>query len=229
MHLPDPHRQRDLTRRWALLTAGAFVTAVAVNTLAVPNGLIFGGVSGAGLLLHYRLGGMSPAAWYLLLNVPVFAAGWLLVGRNFFVSSLYGMACLTLFMAGIDVRLPMDNPLPAALAAGALTGLGMSLCLASGGSQGGMDILAVYCRRRFGTPMGRVYLSCDALVFATGFFVLDLPALLASLLMAATLALTVDALPRLARSAARLTRMASRAHAPLVPAMARIRHARRRA
>lgn len=213
--------ERELTWRWALLTAGAFVTALAVNALAIPNGLIFGGVSGAGLLLHYALGGVSPAGWYLLLNVPVFAAGLLLVGRGFFLSSLYGMACLTLFMAGLDVRLPMDNPLLAAVAAGGLCGLGMSLCLASGGSQGGMDILAVYCRRRFGTPVGRVYLSCDVLVFGVGFFVLDLPALLASLIMVGTMAMTLDTMPRLAR-------VLATAHAPLVPAMARIRHTSRR-
>lgn len=219
--------QRDRALRWALLTAGALLTALAVNALAVPNGLIFGGVSGAGLLLHYGLGGLSPAAWYLLLNVPVFAAGWLLVGRRFFFTSLYGMGCLTLFMAGIEVRLPMDNPMLAALASGGLTGLGMTLCLASGGSQGGMDILAVYCRRRWGTPLGRVYMFCDALVFSVGFFVLDLPTLLASLVMVATMSLAVDGLPRLARTVSRLTRAAARSHASMVPAMARIRPARR--
>ena len=192
-----------------------------MNALALPNGLIFGGVSGTGLLLHYGLGGMSPAAWYLLLNVPVFAAGWMLVGRRFFLASLYGMGCMTLFMAGLDVRLPMDNPFLAALACGGLTGLGMSLCLASGGSQGGMDILAVYLRRRFGTPLSRVYLSCDVLVFTAGFFVLELPAMLASLLMVATMALTVDALPR-------LVRLATSPQAQLVPAMIRIRHGVRR-
>ncbi len=216
MHLPPltSSQRRDLAQRWFLLTFGAFLTALAVNALAVPNGLIFGGVSGAGLLLHYGLGGPSPAGWYLLLNVPIFAAGWLLVGRRFFLSSLYGMACLTLFMACIDIRLPMASPLLAALASGGLTGLGISLCLASGGSQGGMDIVAVHFRRRFGMPVGRVYMACDVLVFSVGVWVLELPALLASLAMVATISFTVDALPRLGR-------MLAARHMQLVPALVR--------
>ena len=39
---------------------------------------------------------MSPGMSYLIVNVPIFLAGWVYISRRFFFYSLYGVAALSL-------------------------------------------------------------------------------------------------------------------------------------
>jgi uncharacterized membrane-anchored protein YitT (DUF2179 family) len=71
-----------------LLTAGSVIFGIGVKAIALPHGLITGGVSGVALLLYYWTGWLKPGLWYLALNVPIFILGWWFVSRRFFLYSL---------------------------------------------------------------------------------------------------------------------------------------------
>ena len=73
------------------------------------------------------------------------------------------------------LALPLAEPMMAAIIGGFLSGLGVGLYLRYGGSAGGLDIVAVVMRRKFGMPMGQTFIAVNALnVLAAGLIGHDL-------------------------------------------------------
>jgi uncharacterized membrane-anchored protein YitT (DUF2179 family) len=166
-----------------LLTTGALLVAFAIKSVAVPHGLLTGGVSGLGLLFYYRLPQLEPGAWYFLLNVPIMLLGLKLVSRRFVLYSLYGMAATSLFIDRIAYTLPVGDPWLAVLACGVTLGAGIGVALRSLGSTGGADILAVIMRERYNMPIGRFEFLFNLGIFAAGLAFLKLEAVLYSVAM----------------------------------------------
>ena len=74
-----------------LITLGSVLCAVAVNGILIPQRFVSGGVTGLALVIHYLLPSAPISVLYFLLNIPLFAFGWIFVGRRFFFYSLAGM------------------------------------------------------------------------------------------------------------------------------------------
>ncbi|MCF8035092.1 MAG: YitT family protein [Desulfarculaceae bacterium] len=151
-----------------LIIAGNLCTAVAVNGILIPHGLLSGGFTGMSILLHYLPPHLPVALWYALLNIPVFILGWRLVGRRFFWWSLAGMAILTLEIQLVQVPPLLEDPAAAALLAGILFGGGTGLVLRSQGSAGGLDILSVILIQRFSIRLGTTSLGANVIVLGLG-------------------------------------------------------------
>lgn len=166
-----------------LLTVGSLLIALGIKTVAVPQGLVSGGVSGISLLLYYFTQTLTPGLWLLLLNIPIACLGWAMVSRRFLLYTAYGMLAITAFMEVLDGVLPVTDPLLAAIAAGALLGGGVGLCLRSLGSSGGLDILAVILHQRYGFRVGQLTFLFNAGVFAVSFALMDVDRVLYSLIL----------------------------------------------
>jgi len=132
-----------------LLTAGSVIFGIGVKAIALPHGLITGGISGVALLLYYWTGWLKPGLWYFLINTPIFILGWFFVSRRFFFYSLYGMLIMTLAMDWVSFTIPVTEPVLAVLAGGTLIGTGSGIILNSLGSGGGNDIIAIILNQRF--------------------------------------------------------------------------------
>ena len=138
----------------ALLTFGSFLVAFSVKAIAVPHGLLTGGMSGIALLCYYAFGGLTTGQWYFLLNLPVFILGWVFVSKRFFFYSLYGMIISAVFIDIIPWSLPMEDIWLAIITGGGIMGAGVGVALRSLGSTGGSDILAVICKEKFNMSLG---------------------------------------------------------------------------
>lgn len=166
-----------------LLTTGSLLVAFAIKSVAVPHGLLAGGVSGLAILGFHVLPALDTGVWYFLLNVPIMLLGWFKVSRRFVLYSLYGMAATSLLIERIHYVLPVTDPWLAVIACGVALGAGIGVALRSMGSTGGADILAVVIRERLGMPIGRFEFLFNVGVFALGFATLKIEALLYSVAM----------------------------------------------
>lgn len=166
-----------------LLTVGSILVAVAIKAVAVPHGLVSGGVSGIGLLLYYLTHTLTPGLWFFLLNIPIAIAGWLLVSRRFLLYTVYGMLAITVCMELITFTLPVHDKLLAAIAGGAILGAGVGTSLRSLGSGGGLDIIAIILHQRFGFRVGQVSFLFNAVLFTASFALLDTDVVLYSLIL----------------------------------------------
>lgn len=166
-----------------LLTVGSLLVAMAIKSVAVPHGLVSGGVSGIALLIYYFTGALTPGLWLFLLNIPIAALGWVMVSRRFVLYTAYGMAAITLWMEVIAFTLPIDDILLAAIFGGALLGAGAGICMRSLGSSGGLDIIGIILHQRFGFRIGQVSFLFNTALFTLSFALLETDLVLYSLIM----------------------------------------------
>lgn len=166
-----------------LLTVGSLLVAMAIKSVAVPHGLVSGGVSGIALLIYYFTGALTPGLWLFLLNIPIAALGWVMVSRRFVLYTAYGMAAITLWMEIITFTLPIDDILLAAIFGGALLGAGSGICMRSLGSSGGLDIIGIILHQRFGFRIGQVSFLFNTALFTLSFALLETDLVLYSLIM----------------------------------------------
>jgi uncharacterized membrane-anchored protein YitT (DUF2179 family) len=157
-----------VARNLVFLSVGSALCAVAINGILVPHSFLSGGAAGVALVIHYLVPAAPVSALYLAMNVPLFLAGWRQVGRRFFLYSLVGMGIFTVMLAWLRMPIPTVEPVPAALLAGILSGLGAGLILRSHGCAGGTDILGVILFRRWSVRLGTTALVFNASVLTAG-------------------------------------------------------------
>ncbi len=145
-----------------LITLGSVLCAVAVNGILIPHRFVSGGVTGLALVIHYLLPS-APVSWlYFLLNIPLFAFGWIFVGRRFFLYSIAGMVIFSGALEWTQVPVAVQDPILSALLAGIISGAGSGIILRSVGSAGGTDILSVILLKRFSIRVGTTVLAFNS-------------------------------------------------------------------
>ncbi len=157
-----------------LIGAGSVLCAGAINGILIPQRFLSGGVTGVALVIYYLWPALPVSVLYALLNVPLFAMGWVHVGRRFFLYSLAGAGFFSVAVQWVHWPIPVRDPMLAALLAGIVTGLGSGLILRSAGSAGGVDILSIMLFRRFSVRLGTTVLAFNAVVLAAGVVFVDL-------------------------------------------------------
>ncbi|MBL7177933.1 MAG: YitT family protein, partial [Desulfobacteraceae bacterium] len=103
-----------------------------------------------------------------ILNVPLFALGWMHVGRRFFLYSIAGMLIYSGALAWIHISVPIHDKILSAILAGIIMGTGSGIILRSLGSAGGLDILSVILLKRFSIRLGTTMLALNSLILGAG-------------------------------------------------------------
>jgi uncharacterized membrane-anchored protein YitT (DUF2179 family) len=168
-----PLRLNSRVQAWMMdmvfIMAGCIVFVVGMNGLLIPHQLIAGGLTGVALLLHYAmpLGGVG--GWYFLLNIPLVWLGWRYIGRRFMILTAFGMAFFSLAASLIPLTpFAVQDPIAAIIAAGVICGTGAGLILRSRGSAGGLDILSIYLRQKFGFSVGSLGFAMNGAILVAG-------------------------------------------------------------
>lgn len=176
----------------ALILAGSFLVAVSVKSIAVPFHFIPGGIFGLASLIYYVFDWSNPGLIYMLLNVPLFIMAWVKVSRRFFYYSGFATLATTAFYDLFTIPMPIENQTYAAVACGIMGGFGAGIVLRSLGSNGGLDVLAVYLYQRYNIGIGKMYLIFNGSLFALSAFRLSLDLIIASLILTFISSVMVD-------------------------------------
>ncbi len=146
------------------ILAGTAIYSFGLVHFNMQNHLAEGGFTGISLLFYF-LFSFNPAVTNLLLNIPVFFLGWKFLGRKTFIYTIIGTLGLSFFLEvfqryQFNINLENDMTL-AALFAGVFIGLGLGITFRSGGTTGGVDIIARLAHKYFGIPIGRTIFVFD--------------------------------------------------------------------
>ena len=154
-------------RSCGIITLGAVIYALAFDWFVAPNQIAMGGVTGLAQIVNALVPVLPVGVLSILVNVPLFLAGWRLLGGRLLVSSLYAMAVSSL---AIDVSAwmhtfpPMD-PILATLYGGAGMGVGLGLVFSQGATTGGTDIIGKLLKLKFPwLPIGKLVMIPDRVV-----------------------------------------------------------------
>jgi uncharacterized membrane-anchored protein YitT (DUF2179 family) len=165
---------RQVVWNMFLLALGSVLCAIAVNSILIPQKFFGAGFTGLALVIHYIFPSLPVAVMYFVLNIPVFALGWMYVGRRFFLYSIAGMLIFSGALAWVHVSLPVYDKILSALLAGIIMGVGSGVILKSLGSAGGLDILSVILLKLFSVRLGTTILGFNSLILVAGAVLLSL-------------------------------------------------------
>ena len=125
------------------ITVGSLVFALGFDMFLVPNQIGAGGISGLAMVVNAFVPALSVGAFSVLVNIPLFLAGYRFVGRKFFWGSLAGMLISSVLIDALaDIPLVPTEPLMGAIFGGLLVGAGCGVVFMQGASTGGVDIAA---------------------------------------------------------------------------------------
>jgi uncharacterized membrane-anchored protein YitT (DUF2179 family) len=176
LHSPVINNLRKYAERIAVkdiagILIGAFIIATSIQSVLVPAHLLTGGLSGIAIIIHFFTN-LDIWVGYVLLNIPVFIAGYRFISRRFAFYSLIGIFALTFFLGmARNWNFQIDDVLLAAILGGVLNGIGTGINLRCHGSTGGLDIIAAIVKRYWGYSFGVISLTFNLLiigVFAAG-------------------------------------------------------------
>ena len=151
---------------YIIIALGASLYAASVAVFTSKNNIAPGGLTGVSTMLNY-LFSLPIGAMIFLMNIPLFLWAFFKNGKGFVVKTMTGTALVSVFIDIFQAVLPFygGNIMLAAIFGGALSGLGLGLIFARGGSTGGTDIIAVSLNKRFPhISTGRLMLLSDAVV-----------------------------------------------------------------
>jgi len=150
------------------IIVGSIGYCIAFNWLYTPNQIGFGGVTGIAQVVNAVIPAVPIGGLAFVLNLPLFYFGWKFLGGHLLVSSLFAMFLTSLgldLLTAIHTFQPLDDPLLAAIFAGALNGLSLGVIFAQGATTGGSDLGARLLKLRLPwLPLGKVLMALDLTV-----------------------------------------------------------------
>lgn len=163
---------------WVLKTiVGSALYAFGFSIFLEPNNINTGGISGLAQAVAQMIGIGNVGLLSMLLNLPLFLAGGVRVGKRFFFGSLIGMVVSgVLIDAFAAFSIGFHDPLVSGIYGGLLCGLGIGMVFVAGSSTGGSDILVRLLKLHYrNVPIGIISTAFDALVvILTGFVFHDI-------------------------------------------------------
>ncbi|MCB2301122.1 YitT family protein [Clostridium tagluense] len=169
---------KDLFQKIVLIMLGSFILAFSINLFIVPNKLLSGGLSGIGLMLQYIFN-MPMGVTILVLNIPLLILSILKINKRFTAFTIIGTISLSVFLI---ITSPLKNILAPVeesyrllycIYGGVLSGIGSGIVFSNEGSTGGMDIIAIYVKKKYGIEVGIVSFIINFLIVAVGSVLFD--------------------------------------------------------
>ncbi len=161
-------------RQYILITIGLFMYAAAWKGFLLPHQITGGGVTGIGAIVYYATG-IPIFITYFVINALLIAVALRIIGFQFSLRTIYGVAMITLFFAVLPQAepgtfvAPNDNFM-ACLLGGLISGTGLGIVFLNNGSSGGTDIIAKIVNKYYNITLGRILLYCDVLIICSSYF-----------------------------------------------------------
>jgi len=169
---------KEISQKVALIILGSFILSVAVNLFIIPNKLLSGGLSGIGLMLQYIFN-LPMGITILILNIPLLILSILKINKRFTVFTILGTISLSVFLILTsflnNVLAPVEESyrLLYCIYGGVLSGIGIGIVFSNEGSTGGMDIIAMYAKKKYDIEIGIMSFIINFLIVAIGSVLFD--------------------------------------------------------
>lgn len=135
---------------YAGVVIGTFIMAIAINVFLEPNTIAPGGVTGLGIVLQKLTNGLITVwATNLIINIPLFIAGVMIIGKSFGAKTLFGTFVLSFFLWLIPATGATHDLLLSSVFGGVILGLGLGIVFKAGGTTGGTDLAGAIMNKFF--------------------------------------------------------------------------------
>lgn len=167
-----PESMTHLIYRYIMVFIGAAMAALAIELFLIPNLIIDGGIIGISLIVN-NLTNINFGILIIIFNIPFLFAGYKLIGKNFFISSLFGIIALAVVESQLHHFTAFTTtPLLATVFGGLILGAGVGLVIRHGGALDGTEILGILLTKKIPFSIGEFVMFFNVFVFTLAGFVL---------------------------------------------------------
>lgn len=163
-HQPIDWKEIFHPKNIILNIVGVVFITLALKGFMIPNKFLDGGIIGISILIH-EITHLPFGVLVLGLNIPFLFLGKRLLGKTFAIQSLITFLLLATSMTFIQIEAVTTDRLLIALFGGCLIGIGMGLCIRSGSTADGVEILALLTTRKIGLNISEVIFAMNTLLF----------------------------------------------------------------
>lgn len=176
-----------------LVTIGAFILALSINSILLPNLLVAGGANGLAVVLH-ALFNWNIAIVLYMINIPLLVLCFIFLGKQTGLKTIYGSMSYPFFVWLTSGVAPLtDNLFLATIYGGVVTGVGLGFVFRAEASTGGTAIVSQIVHKYAKIPIGAAMSIVDGLVILTALIVFDIEIVLYSLICLFSIGRVVDA------------------------------------
>ena len=156
---------------YILITIGTLIMALGLIYFLEPYTIAPGGVTGLAIVINKILG-IPIDVTNLVINIPLFILGLMILGGRFGLKTAYGTLMLSLFIRMFMILLGqniimVEDLLLASLYGGVLMGVGLGLVFRAGATTGGTDLGAAILNKYFPKmSIPKMMMALDLLIVA---------------------------------------------------------------
>ena len=180
----ESHKEvKEKIKSFGILTLGVMLASFAFSFFLNPVNLVIGGVSGIGIIIK-DVWGFEPSLAMLLVNLGLLLVSLILVGKDFFIKTIYGALTYPIFsfifdhlylfltnniemfdIASLDMMLII-------IFSSIIMGYGLGLVVKAGGSTGGTEIGQKILNRTCHFPFSLSLYLIDGTIIFLGFIIM---------------------------------------------------------
>ena len=144
---------------YLVITFGIFIAAVAVYFFLLPSGVTVGSASGFGVILSYFIP-LPLSAITFIINLVLLVVGFILIGKDFGIKTVYSSLSLSVFLAIFEVIFPNQGPIMGDQFVDMICYLfviavGQAILFKANASSGGLDIVGKIINKFFRIELGQ--------------------------------------------------------------------------
>lgn len=160
------------TKIFLRMLAGTFLMALSYKCIFDSAGMVTGGFSGLSIIVKEVF---SVPLWItmIVLNIPVFAAAYVVKGADFVKSTFVATIMLTVFLGVLpEFEVEENDILLASIFGGVIAGTGIGLVITSFATTGGTDMIGAIVQKYFPYySIAQIMQVLDAFIVTAGAFV----------------------------------------------------------
>lgn len=162
------------SRDYIFTIIGSIFVGLSYNLFLLPSKLAAGGISGVSTIL-FELFKLEPFLTQFLINIPIFIAGWFILGRSFSIKTAVAtfLVPLSILLSKDVVEKGTHDPLLGAIYGGIMLGFGLGLVYRGNGSTGGTATISQIVKKYTGLSSGYSQMIVDAIVVTMSAFVFN--------------------------------------------------------
>ena len=181
-----PLLRKQAVKDFFTITVGTLIVAVAVYFFMYPSHVTVGSVAGLAQVLSNFLP-MSPSVITLIINIILFIIGFLLVGPEFGIKTVYCGILLPVLIGVFETLFPnfqsiTQDPILDVLCYILIVSVGLAILFTANASSGGLDIVAKLMNKFFRMDLGKAMAVSGMLVAASSLLCYDMKTVVLSLL-----------------------------------------------
>lgn len=168
------------------ITIATVIVAAAVFFFLVPSCVSVGSISGLALVLS-NLIPLSVSEWTMIMNIILLVFGFLVIGRDFGIKTVYTSLLLPIVMGIFEFLLPNNQSLTGDQALDVIgycffVSIGLSMLFNRNASSGGLDIIAKFLNKFFHMDFGKAMGAAGMAVALSSALVYDTKTVILSIL-----------------------------------------------